>query len=341
MLQAINYAMDISPAFLLLLALALSFGFLDGFHNSANLVATVISSRAMGPRQSLTLASIFEFIGPFLLGVAVAKTIGADLVEQYAITVPVVMAALLAAIVWKIITWWPGIPSSSSHSLFGGLIGAVIIASGISALKVEGFMRIVIALLLSPVLGLIGGYIVMVATLRLTSNSTPKINKTFKRGQLFTLAGLALTHGSNNAQKIMGMIVLGMVSTGMTDTFAIPLWVIAASAGALALGTLFGGQRIIRTLGGKFYKIRPVHGFTAQATSATIVLGASLFGGPVSTTQIVSSSIVGVGAAERPSKVRWRVFYDIGLAWVLTLPATALLAVVFYFPLEFMVTTIG
>ena len=333
--------MEISPAFLLLLALALLFGFLDGFHNSANIVATVISSRAMGPRQSLILASIFEFIGPFLLGVAVAKTIGADLVEQYAITVPVVMAALLAAIVWKIITWWPGIPSSSSHSLFGGLIGAVIIASGISALKVEGFMRIVIALLLSPVLGLIGGYIVMAATLRLTHNSTPKINRTFKRGQLFTSAGLALTHGSNNAQKIMGMIVLGMVSTGMTDTFAIPLWVIAASAGALALGTLFGGQRIIRTLGGKFYKIRPVHGFTAQATSATIVLGASLFGGPVSTTQIVSSSIVGVGAAERPSKVRWRVFYDIGLAWILTIPATALIAVVFYFPLEFLVTTIG
>jgi len=333
--------MEISPAFLLLLALALLFGFLDGFHNSANIVATVISSRAMGPRQSLILASIFEFIGPFLLGVAVAKTIGVDLVEQYAITVPVVMAALLAAIVWKIITWWPGIPSSSSHSLFGGLIGAVIVASGISALKAEGFLRIVIALLVSPVLGLIGGYIVMAATLRLTWNSTPKINKTFKRGQLFTSAGLAFAHGSNSAQKIMGMIVLGMVSTGLTDTFAIPLWVVASSAGALALGTLFGGQRIIRTLGAKFYRIRPVHGFTAQATSATIVLGASLFGGPVSTTQIVSSSIVGVGAAERPNKVRWRVFYDIGLAWLLTIPATALIAVVFYFPLEFLVAIIG
>jgi PiT family inorganic phosphate transporter len=328
--------MEIPPAFLLLLILALVFGFLDGFHSSANVVATVISSRAMRPRQSLTMAAIAEFIGPFLFGVAVAKTIGADLIETEAVTVPVVAAAILAAIAWKIITWWPGIPSSSSHSLFGGLIGAVIVTSGITALKVEGVTRIMLALLLSPVIGFVGGYLVMILTIRLTRNSSPRINTFFKRGQLFTSFGLALSHGSNNAQKVMGIIVLGMVSTGLSDSFVTPLWVVAVAAGAMALGTLFGGQRIIRTLGAKFYKIRPVHGFSSQATSAATVLGASLLGGPVSTTQVVSSTIVGVGAAERPSKVRWGVFSEIGLAWLLTIPATALIAAILVLPLEYL-----
>lgn len=333
--------MEIPPAFLLLLGLALIFGFLDGFHNSANVVATVISSRAMRPRQSLTVAAIAEFVGPFLFGVAVAKTIGVDLIDADAVTVPVVMAAILAAIAWKIITWWPGIPSSSSHSLFGGLIGAVIVASGVTALQPEGVMKIVLALLLSPIVGFVGGYLVMLVTLFLTRSSTPAINTLFKRGQLFTSVGLALSHGSNNAQKVMGIIVLGMVSTGLSDTFVTPLWVVALAAGAMALGTLFGGQRIIRTLGARFYKIRPVHGFSSQATSAATVLGASLLGGPVSTTQVVSSSIVGVGAAERPSKVRWGVYSEIGLAWLLTIPATALIAAVLYVPLEYLMDLIG
>lgn len=333
--------MEIPPAFLLLLGLALIFGFLDGFHNSANVVATVISSRAMRPRQSLTVAAIAEFVGPFLFGVAVAKTIGVDLIDADAVTVPVVMAAILAAIAWKIITWWPGIPSSSSHSLFGGLIGAVIVASGVTALQPEGVMKIVLALLLSPIVGFVGGYLVMLVTLFLTRSSTPAINTLFKRGQLFTSVGLALSHGSNNAQKVMGIIVLGMVSTGLSDTFVTPLWVVALAAGAMALGTLFGGQRIIRTLGARFYKIRPVHGFSSQATSAVTVLGASLLGGPVSTTQVVSSSIVGVGAAERPSKVRWGVYSEIGLAWLLTIPATALIAAVLYVPLEYLMDLIG
>jgi PiT family inorganic phosphate transporter len=332
--------MEIPLAFLVLLVLALIFGFLDGFHNSANVVATVISSRAMRPRQSLTIAAIAEFAGPFLFGVAVAKTIGSDLIEPEAVTVPVVTAALLAAIAWKIITWLPGLPSSSSHSLFGGLIGAVIVASGVAALKMSGFTKIVVALLLSPIVGFIGGYLVMVVTLRLTRNSSPGINTLFKRGQIFTSVGLALSHGSNNAQKVMGIIALGMVSTGLADSFVTPLWVIALAAGAMALGTLFGGQRIIRTLGAKFYKIRPVHGFASQATSATTVLGASLFGGPVSTTQVVSSSIVGVGSAERPSKVRWGVFKEIGLAWILTIPATALIAALLYFPINYLMELI-
>ncbi|GMQ78511.1 MAG: inorganic phosphate transporter [Anaerolineae bacterium] len=333
--------MTVSPAFVVLTVLALSFAFLDGFHNSANIVATVIASRAMRPRQALLVAAVAEFIGPFLFGTAVAKTIGVDLVEPAAVTVAVVSAAVLAAIFWKLITWYPGLPSSSSHSLFGGLIGAVLISSGISALRAEGMITIILALLLSPILGLIGGYLVMTLTLILTRSSKPSINLFFKRGQLFTSVALALSHGSNNAQKTMGLLVLGLISTGMLGSFSTPTWIIASSAGALALGTALGGQRIMRTLGAKFYKIRPVHGFTAQATSATIILGASLVGGPVSTTQTVSSAIVGVGSAERLSKVRWKVFYDIGLAWIFTIPATILMAVAIYFPIAYLLEIIG
>jgi PiT family inorganic phosphate transporter len=309
----------VSPAFVVLTVLALSFAFLDGFHNSANIVATVIASRAIRPRQALLVAAVAELIGPFLFGTAVAKTIGVDLVEPAAVSVAVVSAAVLAAIFWKLITWYPGLPASSSHSLFGGLIGAVLISSGISALKPEGMITIILALL----------------------RSTPSINMLFKRGQLFTSVGLALSHGSNNAQKIMGILVLGLISTGMLGSFSTPTWIIASSAGALALGTALGGQRIIRTVGAKFYKIRPVHGFTAQATSATIILSASLVGGPVSTTQTVSSAIVGVGSAERLSKVRWQVFYNIGLAWILTFPATILMAAALYFPIAYLLEIIG
>ncbi len=327
--------MDIPPAFVILLAMALTFGFLDGFHNSANVVATVISSRAMSPRQSLTLAAVAEFIGPFLFGTAVAKTIGADLVDSEAVTVPIVAAAVLSAIIWKIFTWWLGIPASSSHSLFGGLIGAVIVGADISALQIGGVKTIFLALLLSPVIGLLGGYIVMGATLFITRGASPAINIIFKRGQILTSTGLALTHGSNNAQKVMGIISLGLVSTSLANNVATTNWIVASAAGALALGTFLGGTRLIRTIGAKFYKIRPVHGFTSQATSATIILGATVLGGPVSTTQVVSSAIVAVGAAERLNKVRWLVFREIALAWLVTLPATALLAAVLVYPMDY------
>ena len=333
--------MTVPPSFIILSVLALSFGFLDGFHNSANVVATVISSRAMRPRQALLIAAAAEFIGPFLFGTAVAKTIGVDLVEPEAVTVSVVAAAVLAAIIWKLITWWPGIPASSSHSLFGGLIGAVLVSSGVGALKSEGMRTIILALLLSPILGLVGGYLLMRLTFFMTRSAAPSINSLFKRGQYFTSIGLALSHGSNNAQKVMGILVLGLVSTELIGSFETPIWIVASAAGAMALGTAIGGQKIIHTVGAKFYKIRPVHGFTAQATSATIILGASLIGGPVSTTQIVSSTIVGVGSAERLSKVRWRVFSDIGLAWVLTFPATIIMAAGLYFPIEYLMGLIS
>ncbi|HSG18799.1 MAG TPA: inorganic phosphate transporter [Anaerolineae bacterium] len=328
--------MTVPAAFALLFAAAMVFGFLDGFHNSANVVATVISSRAMRPRQALSVAAVAEFAGPFLFGTAVAKTFGADLVDPQAISVAVIMAAMLAAITWKMITWYFGLPSSSSHSLFGGLIGAVIVGAGVEALIPSGLRKIVLALLLSPPLGLVGGYLVMQLTLLVTSRATPGINTFFKRGQWFTSIGLALTHGSNNAQKVMGILGLGLLSSGLSEEVSSPLWITASAAGALALGTFFGGSRVMRTIGGRFYKIRPVHGFTAQATTSTIILGATLLGGPVSTTQVVSSTIVGVGAAERLGKVRWGVFQDIAVAWLVTIPATGLLAAAFFFPMKWL-----
>jgi len=326
--------MNSAVTFLLLYAATMVFGFLDGFHNSANVVAAAVSSRAMRPRQALSAAAVAEFAGPFLLGTAVAKTVGSDLVAPAGISMTVVVSAMLAAISWKTITWYFGLPASSSHSLFGGLIGAVIVAAGVEALIPAGLRTIVVALLLSPLLGLVGGYLVMSLTLFLVRNASPRINTFFKRAQWITTVGLAFTHGSNNAQKLMGILGLGLLSSGLADQASSPLWVTASAAGALALGTFFGGSRLMRTIGGRFYKIRPVHGFAAQVATTGTILGATLLGGPVSTTQVVSSSVVGVGASERMSKVRWGVFKDIALAWLVTIPATGLLAAGFYLPVR-------
>jgi len=319
-----------SSIIIIFVVMALGFDFLNGFHDSANIVATMISSRAMGPRRALLLSALAHFSAPFLFGVAVATTIGRDVVQPYASTIPVVLASLVAAIVWNLVTWLLGIPSSSSHALAGGLVGATVAGYGIEGVQISGLVKIFTALLLSPLLGLIGGYVLMKIVLFLARGASPRINRFFKRAQVFTASALALSHGTNDAQKTIGIITMGLVGAGLLDEFRVPLWVIAASSGAIALGTAMGGWRIIRTLGGKFYKIRPVHSFTAQITSTAVTLGAALLGGPVSTTQVVSSAILGVGSAERLSKVRWGVAGNIALAWILTIPASALLAALAY-----------
>jgi len=318
----------------LLLFLALTFDFLNGFHDSANVVATMIASRALSPRFALALASIANLIGPLLFGTAVAKTVGEGLVSSESVTITVVIAALLSASIWNIFTWWFGIPSSSSHALVGGLVGGAIAFGGLDAVIWGGVLVVFAALFLSPILGFVFGWIILRLTLFLVRGATPKISITFNRLQLFTATALALSHGTNDAQKTMGIITLGLVTLGLQETFYVPLWVILASATAIGLGTAFGGWRIIKTLGGKFYRIRPIHSLTSQASSAGVILGASLLGGPVSTTHVVSSSIVGVGAAERMSKVRWSNLTDIGMAWLVTIPVTALLAAVFYYILR-------
>ena len=314
----------------ILIWLGLAFNFLNGIHDSSNIVATMISSRALNPRVALGLTAVAEFIAPFLFGVAVATTIGSGLVVPAVINETVIISALLAGIIWSLLTWFLGIPSSSSHALIGGLVGATVLAAGRGAILVSGFEKVLIALLISPVVGLLGGFLFTKLVLFLAQWTTPRVNWFFKRSQIVTAVALAFSHGTNDAQKTMGIITLGLLTSGYLSSFSVPLWVIAASAGAIALGTALGGWRLIRTLGASLYKIRPVDGFCAQATSAIVILGASLAGGPVSTTQVVSSAIMGVGAAHRIGKVRWGVAGDILMAWLVTIPATALLAAGIY-----------
>ncbi|HEB64912.1 MAG TPA: inorganic phosphate transporter [Chloroflexi bacterium] len=316
-----------SPHILLavLLILALTFDFLNGFHDSANVVATMIASRAMTPRAALGIAAVSEFSGPLLFGVAVATTIGKEVAPPNALTIPVVFAALLAASLWNIITWYFGIPSSSSHALIGGIMGAVALGAGIEVIHWEGLTKVFIALFFSPLIGFVVGWILMRIIFFLARDATPKANLFFKGAQVPTALALALSHGANDSQKTMGIITMGLVILGYQKTFHVPLWVILASASAISLGTATGGWRIIHTLGAKFYRIRPVHGFASQAASAAVILSASLLGGPVSTTQVVSSSILGVGAAQRRSQVRWGVMADMLTAWLLTIPLSAAL----------------
>jgi PiT family inorganic phosphate transporter len=318
-----------------IIGVALFFDFMNGFNDSSSIVATMISSRAMSARKALALSAVANFCGPFLFGVAVATTIGQEVIDPKAITIAVIFAALLAAIIWNIITWALGIPSSSSHALVGGLIGAVSVDFGLAMIQVRGLLKIIIALFVSPILGLVAGYLLMRLVLFLARGASPRINWFFKRAQLITSLTLALSHGTIDAQKTMGIIAMSLVTIGYLSEFSVPWWVVILSAGAISLGTAFGGWRIIRTLGTKFYKIRPVHGFTAQVASACIILGAAFLGGPVSTTQVVSSAILGVGSATRFSRVRWNVAGNILAAWVLTIPASALLAALLHLTIRF------
>ena len=328
----------LSPSLIFFVGVALLFDFLNGFHDSANTVATMISSRAMAPRHALALSAFAHFVGPFLFGVAVATTIGHEVVSEEAASITVVVAALLSGSGWNVLTWLLGIPSSSSHALVGGLLGAALIGSGVDAILMPGLIKTLVTLLISPLVGFLAGQLVMRFSLYVLRNATPGINVLFKRGQIVTALALALSHGANDAQKTMGIIAMGLLAGGAISSFHVPVWVIAASAGAMALGTALGGWRIIHTLGAKFYRIRLIHSFTSQIASAVVILGAALVGGPVSTTHVVSTAILGAGSAERLSKVRWGVASQIVTAWLLTIPASALLAVPIYLALERLVS---
>lgn len=321
---------SLSVEALMLIAIALVFGFYNGLHDSSNVVATVISTRAMRPRLALWMAAIANAVGPLIFGVAVAKTIGHEVVADRAVTLPVVYAALLAAILWNIITLKLGIPSSTSHALVGGMVGPVLAGYGSGAILVNGLLKVLLALFLSPILGMIAGYWIIKACLFLARGASPRINIWFQRGQILTAVTLALSHGTNDAQKTMGVITLGLVATGSLSHFYIPTWVILVSAAAIGTGTLLGGWSLIRTLGRGFYRVRPIHGFSAQTASSLVILGAALLGGPVSTTHVVSSAIVGAGSAERVQKVRWGVVNNIVVSWFLTIPAAAALGALLF-----------
>lgn len=318
------------PELILVIILAVFFEFLNGMRDSSNIVATMISSRAFQPRTALGMTAIAEFFGPFLFGVTVAKTIGSDIVDSSVLTLDALIACLLGAVIWNLITWFFGIPSSSSHALIGGLIGAVFVSVGLNVIKFQGLYKVLIALFVSPLIGFVIGFIVLRIIYFLAKNATPRINDLFKNGQFFTAVGLAFSHGTNDAQKTMGIITLSLIISGQLSSFTVPFWVIVLSASTMAIGTALGGWRLIRTLGGKFYKIRPVHSFATQMTSAVVILTASFIGLPVSTTQVVSSAIIGVGASERFGKVRWGVAGDILTAWIITIPASALFSAGIY-----------
>ncbi len=315
---------------LAVIVMALVFDFFNGFHDSSNIVATMISSGALNPRAALILASVAEFSGPFLFGVAVAGTIGREVVKLDTIPISVVLAMLAAAIFWNVLTYIIGIPSSSSHALIGGLLGAAIVSNGMGVVLIDGLTKVIVALIGSPILGFFVGWIIMRLVLFLARGASPNINGFFKRAQILTSLALAFSHGTNDAQKTMGVMTMALVIRGAIPTFEVPLWVIVLSASAISLGVASGGWRLIHTLGGKFYRIRPIHGFTAQTTAASVILGAALLGSPVSTTQVVSSAIVGVGSAERISKVRWQVATNILLAWLLTIPSSAVIGAIAY-----------
>ncbi len=311
---------------ILALALALSNAFLAGFHGSAAVVATVISSRALTPRVALLCAAGAAWVGPFILGTAVADTISRQLIAPPALTLEVLVCGLASAACWIALTWLLGIPCSASQATIGGLLGASITIAGFSSVQSLGLIKTLLGLFVSPPLGLLGGLWMMRAMLSLFQSATPRINEVFRKMQLVTTLGLAVTVGSNDAQKYMGLIALALLLGGQTADYHISIWVILASGTAFALGMLSGGYRLIRTLGARIIKVRPVHSLSAQTASGLVVLVASLIGLPVSTTQVISTAVFGVGSAERLSKVRWQIAREMLTAWALTLPITATLA---------------
>lgn len=323
-----------SLSLLILIGLGVAYAFLNGVHDSSSIVATMISSRAIQPRAALLLTAVAEFAGPFVFGIAVANTIGREIADAQFLNIQVIIAALLSAIIWNVLTWVLAIPSSSSHALIGGIIGAVVMGAGFKAILMAGVAKVLISLFISPILGFLTGYLFAQLVFLLSWKASPRINGVFRKLQIITSFGLALSHGSNDAPKSMGLITLGLLVSGQIDQFVVPDWVVLMGAGAIALGTATGGWQLIRTLGSKFYRIRPIHGFSAQVSSAIVTLTASLLGGPTSTTQVVSTAIMGVGAAERLSKVRWGVAGEILSTWLITIPATGLLAAGIYWLIE-------
>jgi PiT family inorganic phosphate transporter len=320
----------LSPILVAVIVLALLYAFMNGLNDSSGIVATMIASRAMAPRAALAMTAVAEFLGPFIFGIAVARTIGKGVVSSDAINTHVILAAMLGAVLWIFLTSSLGLPSSSSHALVGGLIGAVTMGAGWKAIQVPGLEKILIFLFVSPFIAFGIGFIILKIVVKLCQDSSPRINQTFKRIQVFTVIIMGLSHGSNDAPKTMGMITLALITEKYLNTFVVPVWVIFITALAIAGGTAVGAQRLIRTVGRKFYKIEPLDAFCTQLSSAIVVLTASLTGGPVSTSHVISSTIMGIGAAERPNKVRWGVAQEIATAWLLTIPASALVAAGLY-----------
>jgi PiT family inorganic phosphate transporter len=306
------------------IVLAVAFDYINGFHDTANAIATSVATKALRPQHAILMAAAFNFIGAFA-GTAVAKTIGKSLVDEATTTQTIVAAALIGAIVWNLITWRWGIPSSSSHALIGGLIGATLIAAGPQALLIDGIIgKVLVPLISSPLAGFAIGFVLMVALYWIFRGFDRKpLGRTFKVLQVFSAGYMAFAHGSNDAQKTMGIITLDLFAAGVIPTVDVPLWVIMLAATAISLGTAVGGWRIMKTMGQRVVELEPIHGFAAEATAATVLLVTASLGMPVSTTHVISSAIMGVGSSRGTRAVRWTVARRIVSAWVITIPITA------------------
>jgi PiT family inorganic phosphate transporter len=310
-------------------ALAVLFDYINGFHDTANAIATSVSTRALRPQYALALSAVANFAGA-LTGTAVAQTVGQGIVSA-----PpghggqvLVAAALIGAITWNLLTWRLGLPSSSSHALIGGLLGAAVAAYGLQAVHVDALLtKVLLPLVSSPLIGLAGAFALMVVLLNVVRHARPKIvNDRFRRIQLVSATFMAFSHGSNDAQKTMGIMTLALVTAGLLPSFEVPIWVILLAAAAISMGTAAGGWRIIKTMGQRVVKLDPIHGFAAETAAATVILTASHFGMPVSTTHVVSSAIMGAGSSDRFAAVHWGLAGDIVRAWILTIPASGLVA---------------
>ena len=314
-----------------LIVVALIFDYINGFHDAANSIATIVSTRVLSPGQAVVWAAFFNFIAAFSFGTAVAKTIGKGMIDLSAVTFGVIFAGLMGAIVWDLITWYFGLPTSSSHALIGGYAGAAVANAGLAALIPGGWTKTLLYIVLAPLIGLTLGFLLAVAIFWIFRRSSPmRVDRQFRRAQLVSAALYSFGHGTNDAQKTMGIIAGVLVTAGYMKEFHIPMWVVLAAHSAIALGTLSGGWRIIHTMGSKITRLQPVGGFAAETAGAITLFVASSLGVPVSTTHTITGAIVGVGATRRLSAVRWGVAGRIVWAWILTIPASALIGALIF-----------
>jgi inorganic phosphate transporter, PiT family len=320
-----------SAAIVFIILVALAFDFLNGFHDAANSIATVVSTRVLSPRQAVLWAAFFNFVAAFVLGTHVAKTMGKGMIDLSVVTQEVILAGLLGAVAWNLITWYYGLPVSSSHALIGGYAGAAVAKAGPMVILLDGWTKTLAFIILAPLIGLLLGFGLMVSVTWLCRRSNPfRIDRLFRRLQLVSAGFYSLGHGGNDAQKTMGIITGLLVASGRLDKFEVPVWVILISHAAIAFGTMFGGWRIVKTMGTRITKLQPFGGFCAESGGAITLLGATFWGIPVSTTHTITGAIVGVGATRRLSAVKWGVAQRIVWAWVLTIPLSALMSAACY-----------
>jgi PiT family inorganic phosphate transporter len=322
------------PDLLLLLAIilaALVYDFFNGFNDCANAIATTVSTRALSPRAAIIMAWVLNFFGA-LSHTAVATTVGKGVIDPQHVSLALVLVALIGASVWTGMASVSGIPVSVTHSLIGGLLGAGIVASGFEIILLQGINKILLAMILSPIFGFLGGLLLIVVVSWVFKNSSFRtVNRRFKRWQILSAAWMAFSHGMNDAQNAMGVIAMALVSYGALVTFEVPLWVMIVCASAMALGTSVGGWKVIKTMGSKVFKLQPVHGFSAETSAAAVIAGMSLLGAPISTTHVISTAIMGSGSSRRLSAVRWGLVRNIVIAWIVTIPAAGAIAALLYF----------